>query len=156
MRFKGYNLTQNVPQDLLPKLKCLRVLSLSGYTNVTNLPDSIGNLVHLRYLDLSNTAIERLPDTICRLYNLQTLILLGCEYLTELPKEIGKLIDLRHINISRTNLKEMPVQIKGLQNLQTLTTFIVGRQEDGLRVRVTKLSPFARKTFYFEATKCYE
>ncbi|XP_020411846.1 putative disease resistance RPP13-like protein 1 [Prunus persica] len=47
-------------QDLLPSLRCLRVLSLSRYQNVTVLPDSIANLIHLRYLDLSHTAIVSL------------------------------------------------------------------------------------------------
>ncbi|KAE8682945.1 Gibberellin-regulated family protein [Hibiscus syriacus] len=56
-----------VYHDLLPTLKCLRALSLSKYENVTELPDSIGDLQLLRYLDLSYTAIERLPESVCAL-----------------------------------------------------------------------------------------
>ncbi|PNY16226.1 disease resistance rpp13-like protein 1-like, partial [Trifolium pratense] len=37
------------------------------------LPDSIGELKHLRSLEVSDTEITRLPESICSLYNLQTL-----------------------------------------------------------------------------------
>jgi len=128
-------LSEQVVDDLIPTLRRLRVLSLSGYKNITMLPDSIGSLVQLRYLDLSNTSIERLPDTTCNLFNLQTLILSYCYHLVELPVHIGKLINLRHLNINWTNIKEMPKEILALENLQTLTTFVVGKQEDGLSLR---------------------
>jgi len=64
-------LTKRVPIDLLPKLRCLRVLSLSHYRNMTELPESIGKIKHLRYLNISSTTIKRLPDSIYKLCNLQ-------------------------------------------------------------------------------------
>lgn len=66
---------------LFSKFKFLHVLSLSGYSNVIELPDTIGNLKHLRYLDLSRTNIKKLPDSMCSLYNLQILKLGNCQYL---------------------------------------------------------------------------
>ncbi|KEH38203.1 LRR and NB-ARC domain disease resistance protein [Medicago truncatula] len=131
----GYSISFKMIDDLIPTLKRLRVLSLLNYTNITKLPDSIGNLVQLRYLDLSFTKIKRLPDTICNLYNLQTLILSNCEALTELPLHIGNLVKLRHLDIKGTNISEFPVEIVALENLQTLTVFVVGKRHVGLSIK---------------------
>ncbi|AES69847.1 putative P-loop containing nucleoside triphosphate hydrolase, leucine-rich repeat domain, L [Medicago truncatula] len=130
-----YYLSRKVVEDLIPKLKRLRVLSLKKYKNINLLPESVGSLVELRYLDLSFTGIKSLPNATCNLYNLQTLNLTRCENLTELPPNFGKLINLRHLDISETNIKEMPMQIVGLNNLQTLTVFSVGKQDTGLSLK---------------------
>ena len=87
------NLTSKVFSCLFPKLRYLRVLSLSRY-HIKELPNSVGDLKHLQYLNLSRTAIERLPESISELYNLQALILCQCRYLAMLPKSIGNLVDL--------------------------------------------------------------
>nr|KYP60490.1 Putative disease resistance RPP13-like protein 1 [Cajanus cajan] len=127
-------LTKRVSHGWLPKLRCLRTLSLSTYRNITELPDSIGNLVLLRYLDLSSTSIKRLPDATFTLYNLQTLKLANCKFLMQLSGQIANLVNLRHLDIRDTNLNEIPKQICKLQDLRTLTSFVVGR-EDGLRIK---------------------
>jgi Leucine-rich repeat (LRR) protein len=120
-------LTHNVPLQLLPKLLCLRVLSLSGYF-IVELSDSIGDLKHLRYLDLSYTRIRGLPESTTTLYNLQTLILEGCSCLNNLPSNLGNLVNLRHLNIVNTyKLEGMPLQIDKLTHLQTLSNLIVGK-----------------------------
>ncbi|AES69818.1 LRR and NB-ARC domain disease resistance protein [Medicago truncatula] len=131
----SYCLSSKVVEDLIPKLKRLRVLSLKNYQNINLLPESVGSLVELRYLDLSFTGIKSLPNATCNLYNLQTLNLTRCENLTELPPNFGKLINLRHLDISGTCIKEMPTQILGLNNLQTLTVFSVGKQDTGLSLK---------------------
>ncbi|RHN78360.1 putative P-loop containing nucleoside triphosphate hydrolase, leucine-rich repeat domain, L [Medicago truncatula] len=130
-----YSISDRVVRELLPAMKQLRVLSLSNYRSITELPNSIGNLICLRYLNLSNTAIERLPSVTCNLYNLLTLLLFGCWCLVELPEDIVKLVNLRHLDIRGTQLKEMPVQITRLQNLQTLSDFAISNHRDGLKVR---------------------
>jgi len=122
-----YYLTKKVVHDLLPTLRCLRVLSLSSYQNITELPDSIGKFKYLHYLDLSFTYVKILPDSICKLCNLQTLILFDCSELASLPRDMWKLINLRHLDITGTGIKEMPIQLGKLKCIQTLTNFIVGK-----------------------------
>ncbi|KAI9077513.1 hypothetical protein K1719_040535 [Acacia pycnantha] len=94
------SLTKKVLHDLFTKLKCPRVLSLSRYANVVEVPNSIGNLQHLRYLNLSDTSIR-----------------------------------------SGTALKEMPTQVTKLKNLQSLSTFMVGKQPNGLGIKELKMLP---------------
>jgi hypothetical protein len=133
-------LTKSVPLDLLPNLRCLRVLSLSHYRNMTELPKSIGKIKHLRYLDLSSTPIKRLPNSICKLCNLQTLNLSGCKDLASLPRDMQKLINLRHLDISGTAIKKMPMQLSSLKCLQTLTKFIIGKHSGACIEELGKLA----------------
>ncbi|XP_017984033.1 PREDICTED: putative disease resistance RPP13-like protein 1 [Theobroma cacao] len=133
-RYGRCYLSSNVLDDLLPRLKCLRVLSLKRYY-IKKIPSSIGNLKHLRYLDFSYTEIKSLPDSICTLYNLETLLLRFCDGIEKLPMKIGILDNLCHLDITGANsIKEMPSGIGKLTNLQVLSTFIVG-QGDGLNIR---------------------
>lgn len=113
--------------DMFSHFKCMRVLSLAVYSNVIELPDSIGNLKHLRYLDLSGNAVKKLPDSTCLLYNLQVLKLKNCQSLEELPLNLHKLTNLRHLDLRETKVRKMPMHLGRLKNLQVLTSFCVGK-----------------------------
>lgn len=117
-------LTKKVPRYLLPKFLCLRVLSLYGY-RITELPDSIGNLKHLRYINLSYTEIRSLPQTLTTLFNLQSLLLSNCDYLSELPADMGNLVNLRYLDINGSGIQKMPLDLGNLVNLRMLPRFIV-------------------------------
>ncbi|KAL5573005.1 hypothetical protein UlMin_022602 [Ulmus minor] len=138
-----YTVSREVVPSLFFKLRCLRVLSLQGYFNISQLPNSIGKLRHLRYLDLSWTPIRRLPESICLLFNLQTLKLWGCHDLISLPKGMYRLINLRYLCFNGNSLLEMPTQISKLKSLQNLGTFVVGK-DDGTNIVELKELPNLR------------
>jgi len=105
---------------LLPRLGRLRVLSLSRYSSVAELSNSMGKLKHLRYLNLWGTSIEEFPEVVSAAYNLQTLILEDCKGVAELPNSIGNLKQLRYVNLKKTAIKLLPASLSCLYNLQTL------------------------------------
>ena len=120
-----YNNIAKMIDDFLQAFKSLLVLSLSSCTNILELPVSVGNLKHLRYLNIQDTKIKHLPDSFCSLYNLQTLIL--SSYIIELPGNMSKLINMRHLDNSDTEMKEMPPQMGKMKDLRRLPIFVVGK-----------------------------
>ncbi|XP_040994365.1 putative disease resistance RPP13-like protein 1 [Juglans microcarpa x Juglans regia] len=119
---------QSFFRDVLPKLGRLRVLSLSHYWRLYELPESIGKITQLRYLDISNSGIKRLPESLCKLYNLQTLKLSHSPDLETLPRDMQKLVNLRHLDLTGTAIMEMPIHMGKLKCLQTLTKFVVSKR----------------------------
>ncbi|KAM5570597.1 hypothetical protein ABKV19_011309 [Rosa sericea] len=102
------------------RFKYLRALDVRGST-LEELPSSIGNLIHLRYLNLAgNTKIKQLPSSICKLLNLQFLSLAGCEALEKLPKGIGNLINLRYLYITTQQMYFPKGVFRRLTLLQSL------------------------------------
>ncbi|KAB2006746.1 hypothetical protein ES319_D11G368800v1 [Gossypium barbadense] len=134
---RGPFLTNVVLVDLLPRLGCLRMLSLSGY-KITKLPDVFENLKHLRYLNFSGTHIKCLRDSLCTLYHLETLLLRWCHWLQRLPSKMGNLVNLHYLDIKGAYLIErIPFRIDKLTNLQRLSDFIIA-EGDGCHIRYLK------------------
>ncbi|XP_022898589.1 putative disease resistance protein At3g14460 [Olea europaea var. sylvestris] len=130
----GFHLSQRILLQLFANSCCLRFLYLNGY-GIYELPDSIGDLRHLRYLGLAETPLTWLPESVCTLINLHVLILSGCTRLTKLPTSMENLINLRHLDISDTGeLHEMPRGIAQLTSLQTLTK-MTATKNDGMRLK---------------------
>ncbi|KAL8522067.1 hypothetical protein ACS0TY_012283 [Phlomoides rotata] len=118
-----YRITKLSREDLkaIFQLYHLQTLSLS-YCNIEEIPKEIGNLIHLRFLDLSwNQSLKELPMEIGNLIQLRHLDLSQNQSLKELPMEIGNLIQLRHLDLSWNKLlKELPMEIGNLIQLRHL------------------------------------
>ncbi|KAL4632003.1 hypothetical protein ACB092_04G020900 [Castanea dentata] len=119
--------------DTLSDFKCLRVLKLYG-KSVRELSSSVGQLIHLRLLNISQTSIEALPKSITKLYSLQTLRIEYCHHLKELPEDLINLINLRHICVDHDYIKQTPKNMGKLICLQTLPFFSVC-QDAGLQIK---------------------
>ncbi|CAL9116039.1 unnamed protein product, partial [Musa acuminata var. zebrina] len=108
---------------LVKRLKNIRVLILRYY-GLWELPEEIGDLIHLRYLDIShNSKIWRLPESLCDLYNLRVLDLFQCE-LQSFPHGMSKLINLVHLNVEDEIISEIN-DVGKLTSLQGLSSFKV-------------------------------
>ncbi|KAJ8635246.1 hypothetical protein MRB53_009513 [Persea americana] len=133
--FETYDMSEEEDDFQFPcdvgLFKCLRALDFMRQQDKEEvekrLLTSLGNLQHLRYLNLSFTLIEMLPESLTSLCYLQTLILMHWEELRELPKEMCKLTNLRCLDISHCDqLTHMPPKMGQLSCLQELSNFIVG------------------------------
>ncbi|KAG6625414.1 putative disease resistance RPP13-like protein 1 [Carya illinoinensis] len=139
-------LAPHVPLQLITRLRYLRVFCLRGY-RITELSYSIGNLKHLRHLDLSETLIRSMPESITTLYNLQTLLLENCFHLNKLPSTFGNLVNLRHLNIQGAiQLEGMPTQIGKLTCLRSLSNMVVGKDNTCSGIKELGSLPHLRET----------
>ncbi|KAK9087602.1 hypothetical protein Syun_029996 [Stephania yunnanensis] len=120
------------------------------------LPPSIGNLIHLRYFNISDCGLESLPDSLGYLKNLQTLDMSGnnCRsYLLQLvicnrsycmfsverivkePGEIEKGTCI--MEVVKVYLSKMPFGIRQMTQLQLLQEFI--RVRDSTKAKAANL-----------------
>ncbi|XP_057530026.1 putative disease resistance protein RGA3 [Amaranthus tricolor] len=117
------HLKQSFVEAIISNFCCLRILDL-GDIWFEELPETIGNLKHLRYLDLSNNCIIRsLPNAICKLLNLQTFCISGCRQLEGLPKDFHHLQSLKKIELTTCELSLVHNKLMALTSLQQLCLF---------------------------------
>ncbi|XP_037475366.1 disease resistance protein RGA2-like [Triticum dicoccoides] len=117
MRFVGCRKVE-FTGDLFSRNKWLRVLELTE-SSVLKLPDTIWQLKHLGYLKISGfSGLVTLPESLGHLKNLFHIDLSGCSGLATLPESFGDLINLTHVNLSRCHgLAELPEQLQKLGKL---------------------------------------
>ena len=100
----------------------LEKLILKGYTKLSKIDSSRGDLKHLILLDLTNYKnLSSLPGAICSLTSLKTLTLSGCLKLDNMPMNLGNLEGLEVLDVSGTAIREPPSSIPHLKNLKVLS-----------------------------------
>ncbi|XP_057524155.1 disease resistance protein RGA2-like [Amaranthus tricolor] len=132
----GTRIRKSVSEQLVSNFRRLRVLDVHGL-GIENLSRSIGDLIHLRYLDLSyNSHIKKLPNSVCKLKNLQVLRLSKCYRLRELPTDIKMLTNLRCLELDDCDaLTHMPAEIGRLASLCKLNQFIAGNRSNTFHLK---------------------
>jgi len=124
------NMLCTLPESI-NKFENLKVLCICSFTDnyvisrgkicLRKLPDSIGNLINLRILDLSSNNLCDLPDSIGNLKNLEELYLFENHNLSKLPDSIGNLENLKILDLQGTNLNTLPESMENLTNLENLS-----------------------------------
>ncbi|XP_012853782.1 PREDICTED: probable disease resistance protein At1g61190 [Erythranthe guttata] len=115
-----HNEIEEIPFGLSPDCPNLSTLLLQG-NPLKHIADSFFSKMHgLRTLDLSNTSIEVLPDSLSELESLKALILGNCVRLVYVPY-LGKMKELRELDLSNTLIKEVPKGMEESVNLKLLS-----------------------------------
>ncbi|KAI6687466.1 hypothetical protein NL676_024294 [Syzygium grande] len=109
-----------IHESFFRHLKGLTVLDL-GDTGITELPDSISQLERLEALLLRSCLALRFIPYVGKLVSLRKLDLQGCESLEEVPEGMEMLVNLRYLALDGTEIKTLQEGVLGkLVNLQYL------------------------------------
>ncbi|GKV50802.1 hypothetical protein SLEP1_g57495 [Rubroshorea leprosula] len=109
-----------VPLSLSPECSTLSTLILSSNPNLSEIPESFfGEMLTLKVLDLSSTAIETLPNSISELKNLSTLRLQLCKKLKYLPS-LANLRGLKKLDLHKAGIEVVPQGMGMLISLEYL------------------------------------
>ncbi|XP_031115476.1 disease resistance protein RPM1-like [Ipomoea triloba] len=134
----GGIILNSLPQ-MLQNMKLLRVLALGRLPDgVKELPNEVGDLIHLRYISLyGNYKMRYLPDSLGRLHNLQTLDLTHTK-VESLLKCLSQLMQLRHLFGSYAS--QMPDIVFTFSQLQTLSGVMINTIQARELVNITQLT----------------
>jgi len=87
--------------------------------NLTELPESIGQLTQLLFLDLRANRLTKIPELPGNLFQLRTLYLSHNELIT-LPESLGRLTQLTELDLSSNQLTTLPESLGQLTKLTKL------------------------------------
>jgi Leucine-rich repeat (LRR) protein len=113
---------------------------LLNQLNLTSLPAEIGELINLKYLELSNNKLSSLPPEIGNLVELHAFYL-DENNLTTLPPEIGNLVELHAFYLDENNLTTLPPEIGNLVKLSTFS--LIGNALESIPPEIGNLTNLA-------------
>ncbi len=113
----GNNISE-IP-DSIGELTNLVMIAM-GKNRINKISPEIGKLTKLRKISLEHNKLESLPPEIGLLTNLEELILGGNNKLLTLPSEIGNLINLKKLDLNHDNQKTLLPEIGLLTKLEEL------------------------------------
>jgi GTPase SAR1 family protein len=96
-------------------------LSLFGH-NLRELPEWLGKLTKLRWLNLAHNSLQQLPQGLAQLKQLQSLNLARNE-LNALPEWLCELTRLRILDLNNNKIRMLPEGLGQLRQLQSLIVF---------------------------------
>ena len=112
------NRLKEIPSSCSPMCPKLSTLFLNSNIELEMIADSFfKHLQGLKVLNLSSTAIPKLPGSFSDLVNLTALYLRRCEKLRHIPS-LAKLRELRKLDLRYTALEELPQGMEMLSNLR--------------------------------------
>ncbi|MEL6592720.1 MAG: WG repeat-containing protein, partial [Bacteroidota bacterium] len=119
---EALDLHENPPKNLpdsIGRFQKLKVLLYYGSSTKTSLPESIGSLINLVYLDLSRLQLSSLPESFGQLRQVQRLKLRD-NRLISLPSSFGQLSQLQYLDLGLNQLVDLPESFGQLRKCEYL------------------------------------
>lgn len=129
-------------QSSIEHLEGLRNLRLRECSKLVSLPENMGNLKSLGYVNEERSGISQVPDSIADLNEIKSLSFAGCRGLvlptllsglcssteldlkdcgiTEIPQDIGSVSALEKMDLSGNNFENLPASMKQISRLRYL------------------------------------
>ncbi|MEM1000964.1 MAG: leucine-rich repeat domain-containing protein, partial [Bacteroidota bacterium] len=142
----GFNQLRSLPRSLIdaPRLRELRCFNAFAQGQI---PPVIGELTHLKKLQLSENGITRFPEWQPQFTGL-THLDLSYNPIEQLPDWVGSLPELRVLEINHTQIQELPDSLAGATNLTTI--YLPKTIHAGLSsiIRVGQQLPHLRELYF--------
>ncbi|KAL3737179.1 hypothetical protein ACJRO7_026012 [Eucalyptus globulus] len=125
-----------LPRGFFKSMACLKVLDLSGNTNIKLFPEEICDLINLWYLNISDTCISELPKEIKNLTRLRSLLLNGISNNVLIPTGVIASLPLNVFSMWESGLEkeeEVVEELGGMHKMIDLS-IVVYKSSSALKI----------------------
>ncbi|XP_028115372.1 putative disease resistance protein At4g10780 [Camellia sinensis] len=155
-----YNKIEELPSRPLSCPRLITLLLKKNYSEVLLIPNSFfTHMQHLKVLDLSNTKIQSLPESISKLENLHALLLTDCPTLkikrTKVEVSAEELLCLRRLKVLEAqfhNVQELTsyVTVQQFQNLESYNVVVGIVHKNDIHNELYEYNPKAEEGCSYE------